>query len=38
MDRLHGVAGDSPPYTTEGFVMDMDPRPVTVGMPTPSRR
>ena len=25
MDRLHGlVPGDSPPYTTEGFVMDMD--------------
>ena len=25
MDRLHGlVPGDSPPYTVEGFVMDMD--------------
>lgn len=25
MDRLHGlVPGDSPPYTTEGFVMEMD--------------
>ena len=25
MDRLHGlVPGDSPPYTTTGFVMDMD--------------
>lgn len=26
MDRLHGqVPGDRPPYTMEGFVMDMDP-------------
>lgn len=26
MDRLHGeVPGDSPPYTTAGFVMEMDP-------------
>ena len=26
MDRLHGlVPGDSPPYTTEGFVLEMDP-------------
>jgi aminoglycoside phosphotransferase (APT) family kinase protein len=26
MDRLHGdVPGDTPPYTTEGFVFDMDP-------------
>jgi aminoglycoside phosphotransferase (APT) family kinase protein len=26
MDRLHGqVAGDSPPYTVAGFVMEMDP-------------
>lgn len=27
MDRLHGdVAADNPPYTTEGFVIDMDPQ------------